>query len=91
MVYAKHKAEASELDLMGFLKMSHSHKGLSVVSRLPTLLGNKMCRLCPSLGEHMDSGGAPGETGFSGPSDGAGDRGDPPALPGQEAAHHGRH
>lgn len=39
------------------------------------------------LGKHVVSGGAAAEARLSGPSDGAGDRGDPPALPGQEAAH----
>lgn len=43
------------------------------------------------LGKHVVGGGSAGEACVSGPSDGAGDRGDPPALPGQEAAHPRRH
>lgn len=39
----------------------------------------------------MVGGGAASPSGLPGPSDGAGDRGDPPALPGQEEAHPGRH
>lgn len=39
----------------------------------------------------MDGGGAARPSGLSGPPDGAGDRGDPPALRGQEEAHPGRH
>lgn len=42
-------------------------------------------------GEYMVGGGAASPPGLSGPSDGAGDRGDPSALPGQEKAHPGRH
>lgn len=44
-----------------------------------------------SAGEHVVGGGAAAQTGLSGPPDGAGDRGDPPAVPGQAAAHPGRH
>lgn len=47
--------------------------------------------MCLCLGKHVVGGGAADETRLSGPSDGAGDRGDPSALPGQETAHHGRH
>lgn len=47
--------------------------------------------MCPLLDKYMVGGGAAGEAHLSGPTDGAGDRGDPPALPGQEAAHPRRH
>lgn len=43
------------------------------------------------VGKHVVGGGSAAEARLSGPSDGAGDRGDPPALPGQEAAHPRRH
>lgn len=44
-----------------------------------------------SAGEFVVGGGAAPPSGLSGPSDGAGDRGDPSALPGQEEAHPGGH
>lgn len=47
--------------------------------------------MCVCAGEHVVGGGAASASGLSGPSDGAGDRGDPAALPGQEEAHPGRH
>lgn len=47
--------------------------------------------LCVCSASYLDGGGAACAPGLSGSSDGAGDRGDPPALPGQEAAHPGRH
>lgn len=50
-----------------------------------------MKRACLCAGEHVDGGGAACPSGLSGPPDGAGDRGDPPALRGQEEAHPGRH
>lgn len=43
------------------------------------------------VGEFVVCGGAASASGLSGPSDGAGDRGDPSALPGQEETHPGRH
>lgn len=39
----------------------------------------------------MERGGAEVTAGLPGPPDGAGDQGDPPALPGQAPAHPGRH
>lgn len=47
--------------------------------------------LCFCVGEHMVGGGSAAASGLSGPADGAGDRGDPSALPGQETAHPRRH
>lgn len=47
--------------------------------------------MCSPLGKHVVGGGSAAEARLSGPSDGAGDRGDPPALPVQEAAHPRRH
>ena len=44
-----------------------------------------------SVGELVVGGGAAAASGLPGPSDGAGDRGDPAALPDQEAAHPRRH
>lgn len=44
-----------------------------------------------SAAELVVGGGAAPPSGLSGPWDGAGDRGDPSALPGQEEAHPGGH
>ena len=43
------------------------------------------------LDENMERGGAEVTAGLPGPPDGAGNQGDPPALPGQAPAHPGRH
>lgn len=50
-----------------------------------------MCLRCVCAGEHVVRGGPASASGLPGPSDGAGDRGDPAALPGQEKAHPRRH
>lgn len=52
---------------------------------------NQQRVFCLFVGEHVVGGRAAAPTRLSGPSDGAGDRGDPSALPGQATAHPRRH